>query len=275
MSPTGREHKSEYLPVLTVSRRTDMVRWYPQDLVCVLARQYPPERVHTVLVITKFPRALLEEPLRGALSAYEQVVVHVTVTGLGGTELEPRVPPAEDSLAALPEVITLVGHPGRVVLRIDPVVHWRRAASDGPVLTNLPLFGGIARQARAAGVTLVKTSLASPYRKVQRRFAAHGMELVALEREERLDALRFLEQEAELAGVRLEFCCEPLRPTRACVDAGLLTRLHPRGLPARPERATGQRPLCGCAHAVDLAWYSSHPCPSGCLYCYANPQEKA
>ncbi|MCL6580184.1 MAG: DUF1848 domain-containing protein [Firmicutes bacterium] len=275
MSPAGRERKSGYLPVLTVSRRTDMVRWYPQDLLRILARRYPPERVHTVLVLTKFPRALLWEPLRRTLSAYEQVVVHVTVTGLGGTELEPRVPPAEDSLAALSEVVALAGCPERVALRIDPIVHWRRAGSDGPVFTNLPLFGGLARQARASGVTLVKTSLASPYRKAQRRFAAHGMELVTLEREERLDALRYLEREAELAGVRLEFCCEPLRPTSACVDAGLLTRLHPRGLPARPDRATGQRPICGCAHAVDLAWYSSHPCPSGCLYCYANPLERA
>lgn len=260
-----------------------------------LEGRYPPEAVHSVVVVTKFPEAILARPVRYALARYDQVVAQVTITGLGGTLLEPRVPDPERALAALPRLVEFVGSPERVVVRIDPIVRWRpraarEEAGDGPrgaearggeprgggpqraeTLTNQTLFGEIARRARAAGVTRVKTSLASSYRKVVRHFGEAGLELVTLEGREREEALAALEREAAGAGLALEFCCEPTRPRAACVDAALLTRLHPRGLAARADRATGQREHCGCSHSVDLAWYASHPCPSGCLYCYANP----
>lgn len=251
-----------------------MVRWYADDLSRLLTGRFTPEAVHSVVVITKFPEALLTEQLRSVLAAFDQVVVQATVTGLGGGPLEPRVPPAEVTLAALPRIIEFVGGPERVAVRIDPIVHW--AAADGPrdpaeLRSNIDLFGDIARRAAELGVRCVKTSLVTPYPKVKARFAAAGLELVELTGDRREAILSRLEREAARAGVRLDFCCEPTRPRTACVDAATLTRLHPRGLPARPDRASGQREHCGCTHAIDLAWYSTHPCPSGCLYCYANP----
>jgi len=134
------------------------------------------------------------------------------------------------------------------------------------------LVSALYREARAAGVTTVKTSITTPYRKAVRRFRRAGMELVTLSGTARERVLRQLEEEALASGVSLDFCCEPTREPSACIDAALLTRLHPRGLEARPQKADGQRARCSCTHAIDLAWYSSHPCPSGCLYCYANPR---
>jgi DNA repair photolyase len=251
-----------------------MVRWYPGDLVTALERRYPPESVHSVVIVTKFPEAVLVAPVRSVLGRYDQVVVQATITGLGGTALEPRVPPPEAALATLPALIEFTGRPERVIVRVDPIVHWRTGDTtfvDGLVRTNLPSFGEIAGRARQAGVTVVKTSLASPYRKAIRRFEQAGLRLIDPRGDERERVLRELEREATRAGVALEFCCEEARPRRACVDARRLTQLHPRGLPACPERAAGQRNHCGCSRSVDLAWYASHPCPSGCLYCYANP----
>lgn len=250
-----------------------MVRWYPDDLIRRLVR-YRPEQVHSLVLFTKFPAAVLADPLRAVLARYDQVVVHITITGLGGTRLEPRVPPPEETLAALPGLVDFVGSPERVVVRIDPIVHWREAAEPrhgSEVRSNSPSFAGIAGQAVAAGVRGLKTSLASPYAKAIRRFQAAGLELVTLEGAPRERVLATLEREAAAAGAGLQFCCEATRPMTACVDAALLSRLHPRGLPARPDRAGGQRVHCGCTQATDLAWYSTHPCPSGCLYCYANP----
>jgi len=265
-----------------------MVRWYPGDLVAALERRYPPESVHSVVIVTKFPEAVLVAPVRSVLGRYDQVVVQATITGLGGTALEPRVPHPEAALATLPALIEFTGRPERVIVRVDPIVHWRAddttsmdggevggdggpTLADGLVRTNLPSFGEIAGRARQAGVTVVKTSLASPYRKAIRRFEQAGLRLIDPRGDERERVLRELEREATGAGVALEFCCEEARPRRACVDARRLTQLHPRGLPACPERAAGQRNHCGCSRSVDLAWYASHPCPSGCLYCYANP----
>jgi hypothetical protein len=259
-----------------------MVRWYPADLIRLLASRYPPDKVHSIVVITKFPEAVTAGPLTPVLAAYEQVVVQVTVTGLGGSSLEARVPDPAAALEALPDLITFTGRPERVVVRIDPVIHWRGPEAGGAgaawtapwgetLRSNQPFFHEIAARARTAGVRTVKTSLASPYRKVGTRFTKAGLELVSVTGDRRQEVLSALESDAARADVDLEFCCEPSRPRSACIDAALLTRLHPRGLPARPERASGQREACGCSHAIDLAWYSTHPCPSGCLYCYANP----
>jgi len=251
-----------------------MVRWYPRDLIRILEKRYPPEKTHSLVIMTKFPEALLEVPLAPVLSRYEQIVVHLTVTGLGGTTLEPRVPPPERALARLADIVRFVGRPERVTLRIDPIVHWRERPG-GPVHTNLPLFGDIARKAREWGVRLVKSSLVTPYAKAVRRFARTGLELVTPTGRLRQEVLREMEAQAAAAGLKLEFCCELTRESSSCIDARLLTDLHPRRLPAREDRPKGQRKACGCTHAVDLAWYSTHPCPSGCLYCYANPTERA
>lgn len=258
------------LPVLSVSRRTDMVRWYPGDLVRTLEARYPPDKVHSIVVVTKFPEAMLKEPLISVLGRYDLVTAQVTITGLGGTRFEPRVPPAEKTLRSLPRLIDLLGSPERVFVRIDPILHWREE-DDGPVRSNLGFFREIAEEARRSGVGLVKTSLASAYSKVVRRFRERGLEFVDPAGEQRERAVATLEKEAAAAGLSLEFCCEGTRPPRACVDGRLLTRLHPLGLVASREQAAGQRAHCGCTRSIDLAWYSSHPCPSGCLYCYANP----
>lgn len=228
------------------------------------------------MVVTKFPEALLAEPLRSALARYDQVVAQVTITGLGRTRLEPRAPDPADALAFLPRLVDFVKRPERVVVRIDPIVHWREGKGSGADLltkSNLPAFSEIAGRARREGVRLVKTSLVSPYPKAVGRFAQAGLELIPLAGAARRRVVLELERLAAEAGVSLEFCCESIRPPKACIDAELLTRLHPKGLPARPERAAGQREHCGCSHSIDLAWYASHPCPTGCLYCYANPTD--
>jgi len=250
-----------------------MVRWYPTDLVRILRDRYPPEKVHSLVIITKFPGALLEDPLLATLARYEQVMVQVTVTGLGGSDLEPRVPPAEQVLSKLPALLDLVGRPERLIVRIDPIVHWRERPG-GPLHSNLPLFGDITRAVRDAGVRTVKSSLTTPYPKALRRFARAGKELVNPSGSFREEILREMEARAVSCGVRLEFCCEPTRESTACINGRLLTRLHPRGLPAREDRPKGQRRACGCTHAIDLAWYATHPCSSGCLYCYANPIDR-
>lgn len=260
--------KDAPLLVLSASRRTDLVRWYPDDLMRALSSRYPPERVHSVVIITKWPDAVLAEPLTEVLAGYEQTVVQVTITGLGASEMEPNAPPPERALAVLPDLVRFTGNPERVTLRVDPIIHWRQG---GRLHTNLDRFATIVSEAARFGVTRVKTSLVTPYRKALREFTRVGWELIQLSGVEREDVLCRLEAEARRNGVLLEFCCEPTRPPSACIDPDLLTRLHPRALPARADRTGGQRPTCACGHSVDLAWYATHPCPGGCRYCYANP----
>ncbi|MEW5762831.1 MAG: DUF1848 family protein, partial [Bacillota bacterium] len=228
--------------------------------------RYPPARVHTVVVWTKFPAAVLER-LRPVLARYDQVYVHLTVTGLGGTPVEPRVPPPEKVLAEIPALIDFLGDPRRLRVRPDPLLVLRRGRET---LGNVDLAAGVMRAALAAGVRTFSSSFVELYPKVRRRLASRGWEAVELGAEERRRVWANLDAVARGGGGVLHACCVPGLPPSRCIDGALLAALHPAGEACRRDRAKGQRPLCGCTHSVDIGWYNM-VCPSGCLYCYASP----
>jgi hypothetical protein len=246
-----------------------MVGTDPRGLADLLRSRHPPESTHTVVVWTKNAAPLLRRgPLRKRLLEYDQVFVHLTITGMGGTALEPLVPFWQTACTWIPRVVELVGTPRRVRLRFDPIVHL--VLPDGAYYTNLPLFESIAGAARAVGVTDVAVSWMSLYAKVKRRLAKTGFTPLGDD-----DALRerergFLLDTAARLGVRVLGCCVPGWPRSACIDGRLLTELHPHGARCSAARDRGQRQLCGCTVSTDIGWYGS--CAHGCLYCYAQPR---
>lgn len=272
--------------VISASRRTDLPRCYPQWLAAVIRAgevdvplpygrgsrhvSLRPEDVHTVVLWSKDFSPLLDNcgGLRDALARYEQYYALFTITGLGGSPLEPSVPPWQDAVHQLNALVDLVADPRRVAVRFDPIVHWREA---GVVQSNVPYAEAIFRAAAKHGIPRVISSFVQMYAKVRRRDwpwhdppaeekVAIGRQLVAL---------------ARAYGLSLRACCDPFllaagaEPSH-CIDAALLTALHPRGLPADPRPDKGQRTGCGCTVSVDIGAYKQR-CPNGCLYCYANP----
>ncbi len=251
--------------VISMSRRTDP-RWHAGTFIKTLREKYPPGRVHTVVIWTKFPMALTAPPYREVLEAYDQLCVYVTVTGFGGTPLEPGVPVPDDALAAIPELIELAGDPRRIRIRPDPLLALRK---DGRLITNIPASREIMVKAAALGVTSFSTSFMENYPKVERRLRKNGYTVIDLAPEERVEIMSGLLKLGEKLGVTLNACCVAGFPVSACIDGRLLTGLHPDREVCRTDRATGQRKNCGCTHSVDIGWYSMK-CLSGCLYCYAS-----
>ncbi len=252
--------------VVSMSRRTDP-HWHHDKLIPVLERRYPPEKVHTLVVWTKFPETLVSRPYRDVLSRYDQVYCHITITGLGGTELEPNVPRPQEALGALAALAEFVGSPARVRVRPDPLVVLCR---QGKILTNITAAETIIRQAARLGIAVFSTSFMETYPKVTARLKKHGFEIVPLSQQDRRRVIRGLAQSAAGESAALHTCAVPGFPPSKCIDGELLARLHPAKLPCRADKAAGQRPLCGCTHSVDIGWYSM-TCRSGCLYCYARP----
>jgi hypothetical protein len=260
--------KRGFKRVISASRRQDMVGTDPDRLADILASSHPPERTHTVVVWTKNPvRLLNHQSLRRQLGEYDQIFVHLTITGMGGTLLEPRVPAWDSACRSIPEVVALTGDPRRVRLRFDPIVHLR--LPDGTPYTNLPFFGGIASQARHAGVTDVTVSWMALYRKVSRRLDSANIAPIRVDQVTWAREARYLTDIAKRLGIRLHGCCVPGWERSACIDGRLLTHLHPRQERCSIARAKGQRALCGCTDSLDIGWYV--PCAHGCLYCYAEP----
>ena len=254
--------------VVSASRRIDMVGTAPDTLGRVLKTELPPPLVHTLVVWTKNPGAVLGHPdLLQTLRGYEQVFFHVTITGMGGTRLEPLSPSMSESLAALGAVVGLAGVPERVRVRFDPVVHL--VLPDGRRYTNLRHIGEVASACGRLGIPEVVTSWMERYPKVRRRLEGVGIASAAVSEDTvRTDAAFMLER-CHAAGVRLTGCCAPPLESSRCIDGELFNRLHPLGRKCSTARARGQRPLCTCSTSRDIGWYTA--CAHGCLYCYANP----
>jgi len=253
--------------VLSASRRTDLAACFPDYFIEKL-RDYPPDRVHTIVIWTKNPHVMLTYPaLRATLKRYRQLYVHLTITGLGGSVLEPRIPFWQEVVGMIPALVDLVGDARRITWRFDPIIH---ANVNGKILSNRDEFAGIIEAVAQMGIPLCRTSWVEPYAKVQRRLARSGIELILSTPEERYAQARELTRIAEQHGMRMQFCAVPGFPPSRCIDGELLSELHPDGLHCTRARAKGQRPLCGCTHSIDIGWYSQK-CPHGCLYCYASP----
>lgn len=250
--------------VLSASRRTDLVASYPEELIRLL-EGYPPERVHSIVLWTKNARNLRELALLcKTLLRYDQLFIHFSITGMGGSLLEPNTPRTEESLSLLPELIELAGSPERLSVRFDPVLNLRISGAD---YTNLREFPAIADVAARQGIRRITTSWMTYYRKVARRFAPFQIEPVEFDWQKQAD---FLLDECARRGLELHACCVEGLPMSRCIDGPLLQALHPKGERCSQARARDQRPGCGCTASKDIGWYS-HVCGGGCLYCYATP----
>ena len=253
--------------VISASRRTDLVCCYPELLIEKLA-SYPPEKVHSLVIWTKNPLNMIRHaPLRAALAGYRQLYVHLSITGLGGSVLEPRIPAWREVAALLPAVVELAGDPRRVSWRFDPIV---RAVMEGKETANFELFPLIAGPVGACGITTCRTSWVEPYRKVVRRMEKKGVRLLPYSIEERREQASRLQQWAAQAGMTVHFCSMEGFARSRCIDGHILEALHPDGMPCSKKKAKGQRALCGCTESLDIGWYSLK-CTNGCLYCYAEP----
>ncbi len=252
--------------VFSASRRTDMVATDPEGLAISLYQKAPPELAHSVVLWTKNPANIFDCPaLSSQLSKYDLCYVHLSVTGLGGSVLEPRVPKPKEVLALLPRLIDFLHGPEHITLRLDPIIHFK--LHDGTVINNLDYFTQLAPVLQEHRVEQVTTSWVHIYGKVAKRLAERGISLVDFSVE---DESALLQKLAKKHRLTLHGCCVPGWPRSSCIDGSRLNELHPRGYTADTTRATGQRQLCGCTKSTDIGWYKS--CQHGCLYCYGNPK---
>lgn len=277
--------------VISGSRRTDLVAFFPQWLSAVIKQEkarvhapsghafitdLSPRTVHTFVLWSKDYSHLLENlhGLRDGLKKYDQVYLHFTITGLGGSFIERGVPDPDTALSQLEALIALTGMPRRISVRFDPVVYWKE---EGAVKTNLDFFEKLAEKVSSFGVTDIRTSFAQWYGKAVRRAEKQNFRFLDPAIEEKKEAAQRLARVAQERGLVLYACSQNflrevpgIRPS-ACIDGRLLQELHPGREPVSQIKDKSQRPDCLCTESVDIGSYSQI-CPHACLYCYANPR---
>jgi hypothetical protein len=235
-----------------------------------------PDTVHTVVLWSKDFSNLLRNShgLKDLLASYDQLYLHFTVTGLGGTRVEPGVLPYRQALDQIPGLVAVAGSPLRVSVRFDPVLFWEE---DGKTRSNLPLFYEVAEAAAAQGIRDARMSFAQWYGKAARRAAARRFPFSAPDDAVQRSQALELAAIAAARGLVLHACSQPLlagvpgiRPS-ACIDGALLEQLHPRHEPASRRKDRGQRADCLCTESKDIGSYTQ-TCHHSCVYCYANPK---
>ena len=234
-----------------------------------------PDKIHTVVLWSKDLRNLLANAhgLRDLLARYDQLYLHLTITGLGGTGVEPGVPSSREALAQVAGLADLVGDPRRVSVRFDPVLFWEE---NGERRSNLPLFAEVAEVSAGHGIRDIRISFAQWYGKARRRAAARRFPYVDPPDEEKRAHAAGLAAIAAARGIVLHACSQPLLAgvlgirSSSCIDGALLEEIHPGREPASRRKDRGQRADCFCTESKDIGSYTQ-ACPHGCVYCYANP----
>jgi len=256
--------------VISASRRIDMIGNSPRQLLEVLTEKCPPEKVHTLVLWTKNVENLFSfKPLLEKVKQYDQLFFHYTVTGMGGTILEPGVVPPIQAMVWLDKIVALAKDPQRVRFRFDPIVHLKMV--DGNSYTNLPWFEKFAPEIKQVGITGISTSWMSVYRKVTARLKRAGIEIQPVSQNLWQQEYNVIMEIASRFNFTIHGCCVPGMPRSKCIDGLLLSKLHPTGEKCSLRKAKGQRAECGCTESWDLGWYFK--CIHGCRYCYANPVE--
>lgn len=214
------------------------------------------------ILISKDP-AKLHSLITEMISKYgfkPNVIVHCTITGLGGTKIEPNVPKPSDALTGYGNFVNLLGK-DRVVLRCDPIIPTEafvRCAVKNVMSKHLG--------------TRIRISFLDVYPHVRRRFAEVGIDANRLGADgENLHASqetrsRFIAEmkSALLPSANLQACGEPGIASAPCVsefDCKILGVQH-------MQPAFRQRCACCCAaNKTELLKMKSR-CAHGCLYCY-------
>lgn len=277
--------------IISASRRTDLIAFFPEWLALAFRMEeaevfgpsghtytvdLAPQNVHTVVLWSKNFTNLIDNKhgLRDEFRKYDQLYLHFTITGLGGSFIEQGVPQPRFALAQLDNLIDIAGIPRRISVRFDPIVYWQEGEKKR---TNLHFFEELVSILQNKGIQDIRFSFTQWYNKAKRRATKENFVYLDLPHEKKIEDARYLHRVAKNFGLDLYLCSQASLsaaadiPPSSCIDGALLQELHPEHAPVSTKKDKTQRKECLCTESVDIGSYTQF-CPHCCLYCYANPK---
>lgn len=215
------------------------------------------------IIITK---NLTNQLIEKLVEHKDKCILHMTVTGFGGSKIEPFVPKPDKNLT---QVRTLIdkGFPvEQIVLRIDPIMVTEKGTDTA--LGVLEMFKDI-------GIKRVRVSFMDMYNHTKERFKENNISLpyetFHANESIRKHVFKILYTEALEMGYEIvQTCGEPGFENTPCIsqmDVDILGLTDSIKLEGKKE----QRTSCGCpANKRQLiSWEKSKiKCGHNCLYCY-------
>ena len=262
--------------IINTGGRTDTVQYYSEWLLRRFAEGYvltrnplfphkvtryelTPELVDCVVFCSKNYRPILPR-LREITDRYASYFYY-TITAYG-RDIEPGVPPVEESMETLIELSRQVGRQ-RVAWRYDPLLLTR----DYTLERLLAAFDRMAR-VLAPHIDRCIFSFVEVYKKLE----VNMPELIPLSLEDMDMLARGLGEIAGENGILIQTCGTNgdysrygIHPS-GCMTLEILGRAN--GVAFRNRKHRGMRHGCHCIESRDIGAYDS--CLNGCKYCYAN-----
>lgn len=229
------------------------------------------DTVDGAIVITK---NMTNKFLDSVIEFKDKLIVHATVTGYGGSVLEPYVPYPHQAQERIEELVQKGFPKEKIVIRVDPIIPTPKGCRKALL---------VIREFIRNGYTRFRISVIDMYPHARNRFRRAGLPCPygegfapSIPRLEAVDKIivKAKEYYNELWGdskpLRIESCAEPcLKEPIACgcvseYDLALLNLT----LDNDGERQGFQRKDCLCYPGKTELLTQKRQCINGCLYCY-------
>lgn len=213
------------------------------------------------IIVTK---NLTDKLIEKLIEHHEKCILHFTVTGMGGSKIEPLVPSLETSVKKFKKLIDGGFPVNQVVLRIDPIIPTEKGIVTAKNVLEAFIDFGIKR---------VRISFLDMYKHVKERFIDANMRLpykdFHADEWTRQESYRKIWECARLYGYDIiSTCGEPGFISTPCIsqtDIDILRLTDKIKLEGNKE----QRTHCSCpANKRQLIKGKPHRCEHKCLYCF-------
>jgi DNA repair photolyase len=214
--------------------------------------------VDGAVIITKAPQKFLYDEYGSTLP--DKCVLHCTITGLGGSAIEPNVVSPDEALDAYHTLKYEYGGE-RVVLRIDPIIPYGKYLDKAlDVYYNYYGDGGRLRVSFLDLYPHVKERLC----KIDESFRDYPFHAPI---EVRKQIYNMMLGEYAYGDNWVEICGEPDMPCTGCVSRRDIIAM---GLDVNElmNKKGSQRPACACIAEKTELLTQKKQCKHNCIYCY-------
>ena len=209
------------------------------------------DKVDGTILITKNPTPTFLELIE---KYKDKLIVHTTITGVGGSVFEPNVPKPYEIYPLFNKVLDILG-PEKTVLRIDPIIPTTKG-----ILAAHGVFVALSMREHRTRVSVLDN-----YPHVKQRFIETGIKPLDYEFHADFKARNDI---IRLFGSSVEICGEPGFRSIGCVSQRDVDALGLHLTNEDEKSQFKQRRGCTCLGIKTELLANKEPCPYNCLYCY-------
>ena len=202
------------------------------------------KNVDGAIIITKAPQLLIDTDIPN------NIIIHCTITGWGGTIIEPGVEKPSITIPAWKQLKEQLDD-SRVVLRIDPII----ASHPKPAFNVL-------KMANPSPTDRIRISFMDAYPHVRTRFENAKLELDQPQFHADLATRKNI---TEAFPPHTEICGEPGFKCKGCISTRDLNTMK---ITTTSTGKCTQRRECMCISEKTELLNNRGQCKHGCLYCY-------